>query len=45
MPTVMKSLYPRVDMAALGEGYALGMTPEQITALLEEARPMARQIS
>ena len=32
-------------MAVLGESYALGTTPEQITALLEEAAPTARRIS
>ena len=42
---VLKSLYPRPNMAALGEGYALGMTLEQITTLLDEAGPTAMRIS
>ena len=41
----MRSLYPRADVAALGEGYTLGTTPEQIIAMLEEVGPMAKRIA
>ena len=38
---VMKSHYPRADLARFGEGYAEGATEESVTALLDEARPIS----
>ena len=38
---VLKSHYPRADLARFGEGYAEGATEESVAALLEEARPIS----
>nr|BAX25154.1 hypothetical protein [Oryza meyeriana var. granulata]BAX25155.1 hypothetical protein [Oryza meyeriana var. granulata] len=40
-----KSLYPRVDIEVVGEGFADRMTPDQALALLNEVHGTAKTIA